>query len=182
MKLNNTQSVNIWKLLCVWYILWMTIILLKLLNGLLYSVEGISFAKTLLDKVAHPSEYMHSTIVLYTNQVTKRSTRLSLVYVIVTYIWHAWVCAMKGRCMYKLLESKIFIVKNPVCFNFVKVWAWQSFFTAKFPYLRYMCMPFSICVYVSMCMCVWVCMHMCVHVYVCVYLHVVILFIITTEW
>ena len=137
--------------------------------------------KTLFDQVVHPSEYMHSTIILYTNQVIKQSTRLSLVYVIVTYIWRAWVCTMQERCMYKLLESKIFIVKNLVCFNFIKVWA-LHFFTPKLPDLWYVCMPFCICVYVSMCMCVWVWMHahVCVCIHVCVYLHVVMLFIIIT--
>ena len=73
--------------------------------------------KTLFDQVVHHSEYIHSVIVrtlissiidlyrvykIYSTiiQVIKRSTHLSLVYIIITHIWHALVCAMKGRYMY----------------------------------------------------------------------------------
>ena len=64
--------------------------------------EGISFAKDHLGsgsssfKALPQRHHPGST----TDQLTKQSARLSLVHVIVTYIWRAQVCAMKGRCMY----------------------------------------------------------------------------------
>ena len=56
--------------------------------------------KTLLAEVVYPLKYFHTAIaiILYTyqyNQLIKRNTHLSLVHVIVTYIWLARVCTMK---------------------------------------------------------------------------------------
>ena len=62
--------------------------------------------KTLLNQVVHLLEYIHSVIVLYTyqyNQVIKESTRLSLVHVIVTYIWHARMPVRYERKMHVLI-------------------------------------------------------------------------------
>ena len=61
--------------------------------------------KTLLAEVVHTLKYFYKaiTIVLYTyqyNQLIKRNTNLSLVHIIVTYIWLERVCSMKERCMY----------------------------------------------------------------------------------
>ena len=61
--------------------------------------------KTLLDQVVHFSEYFHRVIVLYTYQyyqVIKQSTHLSLVHIIVTYIWHAQVPVYHKRNIHVL--------------------------------------------------------------------------------
>ena len=69
--------------------------------------EGILYAIDLLAQVVYPSEYFHSTIVLYAYQyywyqVIKRRTHLSLVYTLLSHTFgmHKSVCALKGRCMY----------------------------------------------------------------------------------
>ena len=111
MKLNDTRDLNYTEI---------TMRLRRIVNGgclvepLDWLAEssiaqgGISFAKDplglgsssfgVLPQCHHP---VHLSVGLLSSyQVIKRSACLSLVHVIVTYIWRARVYGMKGRCMY----------------------------------------------------------------------------------
>ena len=92
---------------------------------------GISFAKDPLDAGSSsfwvlpqrhpPARPLCRTI------IKKWSKCLSLVYLHLTCTSVRYKWKMHGNNY-----SKIFIVKNLVCFNFVEVWAIQNFFTPKF--------------------------------------------------
>ena len=108
MKLNDTRNLNYTEI---------TMRLTRIVNGgclvepldwlaeSSIAREGISFAKDplgsgsssfgVLPQCHHP---VHLSVSLLSSK--KRSACLSLVHVIVTYIWRARVCGMKGRCMY----------------------------------------------------------------------------------
>ena len=118
--------------------LWMAIVLSKLLIGLLYSTEGISFAKDLWSGSSF-LEYIHSAIILYTSQYYSSSNKTKRMFEPHIYHHHVHLACTSvhyERKMY-VLETKICIVKNLVCFNFVKVWALRSFLHWNFPDLWY---------------------------------------------
>ena len=100
--------------------------------------EDILFAKrpSLIRYVVHPSEYIHSTIVLYTNQYYHSSNKTKHMFephIHYCHIHLTWTSMHYERKIHVLIIGKQnFHSKNLMCFNFVEVWALWSFFTPKF--------------------------------------------------